>query len=45
MFKVIKMNKKINKSNKIEKVIVKKIPGYYIDQEIIEAYNNEPEFY
>ena len=23
----------------------KKIPGFYIDEEIIDAYNNEPDFY
>jgi len=29
----------------IEFVNTRKVPGFYVDQDIIDAYNNNPEFY
>jgi hypothetical protein len=42
-YQKVKRNKcKNNKKNNTNR---QKIPGFCIDKEIIEAYNNEPDFY
>ena len=39
------MEKYTHRLIEIKIVNVQKIPGFYIDQDIIDAYNDNPEFY